>query len=177
LRRVAAAAVLAGALAGAAGAAPPEDWIGHWTGTCRLAPPHEGLESFPASLTVAPGSTAGALRWRLSYETGQRDVRDYELVPVDAAKGHYAIDEKNGLLLDAVLSDGVLYAPFAIADRMIVATYFVGPDGAMIANMPAFAREPARTTCLTGAPETCAASFMLVQTQHCRLTRAAMSKF
>ena len=79
--------------------------------------------------------------------------------------------------VDAVLSDGVLYAPFAIADRMIVATYFVGPDGAMIANMPAFAREPARTTCLTDAPETCAASFMLVQTQHCRLTRAAMSKF
>lgn len=177
MRRVAAAAVLAGALAGAAGAAPPEDWIGHWTGTCRLAPPYQGLETFGATLTVAPGSAPGSYSWRVTYDNGRHDVRAYELTPVDAAKGHYVIDEKNGLLLDAVISDGVLYAPFTIGEQLIVATYAVGADGAMAMNLPAFGREPARKTCLTDAPETCAASFVLAQSQHCRLTRAAMSKF
>lgn len=159
-----------------ASAAGLEDWKGVWKGSCRLTPAHEGIERFEASLTIAGGVGEGRLRWRLSYEIGAGDVRDYEIVAVDAAAGRYAIDEKNGLLLDAALSDGVLYAPFTINGLLITATYSVEADGTMRADMPAFADTPSRETCLTGQADHCARSFPLKSTQHCTLKRVEMRK-
>ena len=171
------AALIAAALAGVAAAGAPADWIGTWKGQCKLTPAYNGVEAFAASLTISAGSADGSLRWKLIYETPSREVRDYELVPVDAAAGHYVIDEKNGLLLDSYVADGVLYAPFAINGMLIMATYSVGTDGVMTANMPSFGTEPVRTTCLGGQPESCAQSFALNRAQHCRLSKVAMSKF
>ncbi len=159
-----------------ASAAGLDAWKGVWKGACRLTPAHDGIAQFAASLTIAGGVGDGRLRWRLQYEIGGGDVRDYEIATVDEAAGHYAIDEKNGLVLDAVLSDGVLYAPFTINAMLITATYAVGADGTMIANMPAFGDEPVRETCLTGQPQTCARSFLLKSTQHCTLNRVEMRK-
>ncbi len=172
-RALALAAVLATAPALAAG---PEDWIGTWKGACRLTPPQEGVETFPMSLTIARTARPDTLRWMLVYETGRRDVRNYELVARDAAAGLYVIDEKNGLLLDAAYADGVLYAPFTIGAALITATYWVGPEGVMYANMPSFGNEPSRETCLSERPETCARSFALTGAQHCRMERQEMRK-
>lgn len=128
------------------------------------------------SLTIGRTDRPGVLRWSIVYETGQRDVRDYELVASEAAAGRYTIDEKNGLLLDAVYADGTLYAPFTIGSLLITATYRVADDGAMHADMPSFGAEPVRTTCLEAQADTCAHSFALNRTQHCRLTRQDIRK-
>ncbi len=159
-----------------AAAAGPADWTGTWKGTCRLTPPHQGIAEFPMTLTIGATAKPDALRWMLVYETGTRDVRDYELLAVDAAAGTYVIDEKNGLLLDAAFSDGVLYAPFTIGKVLITATYRVDESGTMHADMPSFGAEPSRTSCLTGQPETCARSFALTGTQHCWMKRQEMRK-
>lgn len=159
-------------LCGAAGAAAPADWAGDWFGACTVTPAYQGIESFRAKLNIGPQSAEGRLRWKITYELAQRDVRDYQLVPVDAAKGHYAVDEKNGLLLDAFLADGVLYMPFTIGGTLITATYSVGADGVMVMNLPSFGSTPVRTTCLTREKQTCAQSFALTGTQHCRLEKA-----
>lgn len=156
-------------------AAGPEDWAGMWRGSCRITPAQDGIESFRMSLTIGPGSAEDRLRWRIEYETGKRDVRDYELLKTETP-GRYALDEKNGLILDSAFADGVLYATFSIGEVLVTGTYSVGEDGAMTANMPSFDVVPSRTTCLTGAPETCAGSFALVGAQHCRLTRQEMRK-
>lgn len=159
-----------------AAAAGPGDWAGTWKGECRLAPPHGGLSAFPMSLTIGVTDKPDVLRWMLVYEAKARDVRNYELIATDVAAGRYVIDEKNGLLLDAAYSDGVLYAPFTIGGALITAMYWVGEDGTMHANMPSFAAEPSRTTCLSGQPDTCARSFALSGTQHCWLKRLDMRK-
>ena len=171
------AALIAAALAlTPAFAAGPADWAGTWKGECVLSPPHEGIERFPASLTIGVTDDPARLRWMLVYETGGRDVRNYELVTVDAAAGRYVIDEKNGLKLDAGFADGVLYAPFTIGAALIVASYRVGADGVMHADMPSFSNEGSAPTCLDGNPETCTRSFALQSTQHCALTKQAMRK-
>lgn len=156
-------------------ASAAERFYGHWTGQCRLAPDYQGVSQFPMSLTVDTGSKPGHHQWRIVYETSGAlagTVRDYELVTVDAAKGHYAVDEKNGLMLDAYLADDVLHAPFLIGNAMIVATYTLAGD-TLVATMPSFARPPARRTCLTEDPSTCTDTFDIQQIQSCRLTRAA----
>ena len=127
------------------------------------------------SLTIARTDDPAVLRWAIAYETGGRDVRNYELVSTDAA-GRYVIDEKNGLFLDAAYSDGVLYSPFTIGSQLITASYRVESDGAMRVDMPSFGAEPVRTSCLEGQAETCASSFGLSGTQHCRLVRQQMRR-
>lgn len=157
-------------------AAGPADWAGTWSGECVLTPPHEGLARFPASLTIGLTDDPKRLRWMLVYETGRRDVRNYELVTVDAAAGRYVVDEKNGLKLEAGFADGVLYAPFTIGQALIVASYRIDADGAMRADMPSFANVPSSTTCLEANADTCAASFPLQGTQHCTLKKQTMRK-
>lgn len=171
-----AAAVFALALASVATAAGPEDWIGTWKGECRLTPAFQGVSEFPASLTIARTRDPERLRWALVYETAEREVRNYELVTVDAAAGRYAVDEKNGLLLDAGFADGALYTPFTIGSILVVAIYRVGGDGVMMADMPSFGATPSRETCLEGQAESCAQSYALNRAQHCRLSRVEMRK-
>lgn len=157
-------------------AAGPADWAGTWKGTCRLTPAYETVESFAASLTVGKTDRPDTLRWTIIYETDPRDVRNYELIAVDAAAGRYVLDEKNGLLLDAVFSDGVLYSPFTIGTLLITATYEATGDGTMRMNLPSFSRDPSRETCLTGQGGNCAQSFALARSQHCWLKRQEMRK-
>jgi len=163
-------------MASSAVAAGPADWAGTWSGECVLAPAHDGIERFPASLTIGKTDDPARLRWMLVYETGRRDVRNYELVTVDAAAGRYVVDKKNGLKLEAGFADGVLYAPFTIGQALIVASYRIGADGAMRADMPSFANVPSSTTCLEANADTCAASFPLQGTQHCTLKKQTMRK-
>lgn len=172
----AALALALSAMAAPALAAGPSDWAGTWTGDCVLTPPREGIERFAASLTIGATDDPGRLRWMLVYETGERDVRRYELVTVDAAAGRYVVDEKNGLKLEAGFADGVLYAPFTIGEALIVASYRVGADGAMHADMPSFSNEALAPTCLEANPETCTRSFALQGTQHCTLKKQALRK-
>ena len=157
-------------------AAGPADWAGTWKGECVLSQPYEGIERFPASLTIGVTDDPARLRWALVYEAGRRDMRNYELIAVDAAAGRYVIDEKNGLKLEAGFADGVLYAPFTIGAALIVASYRVGADGVMHADMPSFSSEASAPTCLEAKPETCTRSFALQSTQHCALKKQAMRK-
>ena len=162
--------------AGPALAIGPQGWAGTWAGDCVLTPPQGGIERFSASLTIGPTGDPDRLRWMLVYETGRRDVRQYELVTVDAAAGRYVVDEKNGLKLEAGFADGVLYAPFTIGQALIVASYRVGADGMMHADMPSFSKEASAPTCLEASPETCTRSFALQSAQHCTLKKQALRK-
>ena len=164
-------------MASSAVAAGPADWAGTWSGECVLTPAHDGIERFPASLTIGKTDDPARLRWMLIYGTGRRDVRNYELVTVDAAAGRYVVDEKNGLKLEAGFADGVLYAPFTIGQALIVASYRLSADGVLHADMPSFSNTPSgEPTCLEAYPETCAQSFSLQGTQHCALKKQAMRK-
>lgn len=58
--------------------------------------------------------------WHIIYgadvEAGRRA---YTLHTRDAAKGHYVIDEHNGIILDAHLLGGTLYSRFVVAGNLL----------------------------------------------------------
>lgn len=151
-----------------------DTWVGAWKGSCQLNPEFNGTKEFGASLTIKKNSKKDRFQWKLIYEGSgslPRQVRNYEMVPVDKAKGHYYVDEKNGLLLDSFLDGKFLYSPFVINGNLIHATYILISDKQMILDMPMFDATPIRTTCLTGNANLCANSFGLKSSQRCTLSR------
>lgn len=156
-------------------AAGLDNWQGLWSGTCRSIRPGAAVQQFNTSLQIRP-LTADRSRysWILTYgSVGGRpgQVRSYEIVAVDAAKGHYLIDEKNGLKLDAHKVANQIFLPFTFGRVLITAKYIRMNQG-IVMELPSFPVQPIRRTCLQSDPATCAQSFRLTSLQLCFLRRS-----
>jgi hypothetical protein len=82
-------------------AAPPESldaWAGEWTGTLELH--SDKIKDVPMTLTIG-ASKDGKYPWKTVYDTGagQKQVKDYEIIPSKEKVGWLEIDEKNGVKL------------------------------------------------------------------------------
>jgi len=99
----------------------PEDWLGTWAGTLVISKPGGDTMQVPMQLYYAENDTLDeAWDWHIIYgadvEAGRRA---YTLHTRDATKGHYTIDEHNGIVLDAHLLGATLYSRFAVADNLL----------------------------------------------------------
>ncbi len=152
-----------------------EAWKGVWSGTCRTMSVGGSAQQFGASLAIRPLSQDGSrYSWTVTYTPaggGQRQVRPYEIVAVDRARGHYVVDEKNGLKLDAYKVANQIFMPFTIGRVLITAKYVRLKQG-IVMELPSFPVQPSRRTCLQSNPENCASSFALRSLQLCLLRRA-----
>lgn len=112
----------------------PDAWAGTWRGGAALVPPGpEDAASVPNTFSMElrvgeelprTGDEPRRWPWTIVYSGVQgRQERAYELVERDAAKGQYAIDEKNSIVLPATHLGGTLVSPFEIAGSMLVSTY------------------------------------------------------
>ena len=82
----------------------PESWFGTWTGDVAMIGPDGPRMEFQMELTVGPREAEGEYEWTIVYsgEAGE-SRRPYSLLARDAAEGHFAIDEHNGIVLEARL--------------------------------------------------------------------------
>jgi hypothetical protein len=115
--------------AGAGRATSPHEWAGHWKGPMTVSSPGASSpDGLRMELIVGDKEVGGRREWTIVYDgpvAGMRQERRYTLVDVDSAKGRYAIDENNGIVLRATLLDGVLYSPFAVGGTFCAASYRV----------------------------------------------------
>lgn len=99
----------------------PEDWQGVWRGSCSNTGPG-GIQTYAPvqmNLTIL-AQTAERWQWKIEYISQQKQVRDYLLKPVDAAKGHWLIDENNGILLDHFsIHGGLILEAFTVGQTLI----------------------------------------------------------
>ena len=49
--------------------------------------------------------------------------RSYELITIDSEKGHYQIDEKNSIILDAYLRGNIFVSRFSVMGNLLDCTY------------------------------------------------------
>jgi hypothetical protein len=97
----------------------PASWVGHWKGEATTGVDGR-MQKFSMELVIAPTEAADRYRWTIIYDgAAGRQERPYVLVVKDAAKGLYAIDEANGIVLDARLIDGALYSHFLVQGNRI----------------------------------------------------------
>ncbi|MDJ0521635.1 MAG: hypothetical protein QNJ90_06110 [Planctomycetota bacterium] len=99
----------------------PMSWRGVWQGTLKITPP--GGKQAETRMFIAIRPTDDPKRWEFRLGYGQQPQRKYELVVRDAAKGRYAIDEKNGIVLPATYADGELFSYFSLNGSILLARY------------------------------------------------------
>ena len=108
----------------------PAAWAGKWSGTLStIAPPDSVRNRIPITLEIAPESTGSAYRWTTVFNADTvRGLRPYRLLVENAAKGLFATDEGNGVLLDETYIGGVLTSVFKVQTRVLESRYVLRGD-------------------------------------------------
>lgn len=110
----------------------PASFVGYWKGTLNIYSGDEVKQTVTCALEVFPADS-GRYDWIISYGDSGQDRRHYYLVPVDTAKGHWAIDEHNGIVIDMFATGKKFTSLFSVMDSAIQISYWLdGPDTMMM---------------------------------------------
>jgi hypothetical protein len=98
----------------------PVEWHGRWTGTLKITPVAGDAQETSMEMVIVPIKDSKNYRWQIFYRKGP--TRKYELIPQGKA-GHFVIDEKNGLLIDAQLVGSTVDSHFQVDESLIPVWY------------------------------------------------------
>jgi hypothetical protein len=111
----------------------PSEFLGHWKG--ELEWHRTGIKEpkkIKMQLIIRPSDTAGQYTWQMIYGNDNEDDRPYILKPVDTARGHWAIDEKDGIVLDQYWTGNRLNGAFTVQGSTIINSYGIQGDSLMV---------------------------------------------
>ena len=110
----------------------PADFVGNWRGELDVFVPGRGpVQTVAMELQIAP-LTDTSYTWVIIYgEDKEAGRRPYELLVRDAARGHYTIDEQNGIALDAYLLGEVFVQRFDVMGNLLETQIRLQPDGTL----------------------------------------------
>lgn len=124
----------------------PDDWLGYWTGDLHIYNESGKTMTVPMALDNATTNIDSVWTWAIIYgEDTIAGRRDYELQLVDQSKGHYVVDEKNSIFLDAFLLNNSLISTFKVAGSYLQSSYELDGDE-MIFSINVFPEKEIRTT-------------------------------
>lgn len=103
----------------------PKDFVGSWKGKLQWMVSGKPSQEFSMQLIILPADTAGQYSWQIIYGDNGKDNRPYLLKPVDTAKGHWVVDERDGILLDSYVHGNALHGAFTVQGNTIVDNYKV----------------------------------------------------
>jgi hypothetical protein len=126
----------------------PDAFVGNWKGEISwFAQGAKEPKKFAMQLRVQPADTAGQFTWQIIYGKEEKDNRPYLLKAVDTAKGHWVIDERNGIVLDQYWLGNKLQGAFTVAGSTIVNSYWIENGRLMVE----FVSYPAKPLARTGS--------------------------
>lgn len=100
----------------------PESWLGSWKGNLEIyAPDGSVKQNFPMEIHISKLEEEKKWQWKIVYNT--TDIRNYELVEIDASKGKYYIDEKNNILIDVTVFGNKTFSSFEVQGFTIFDTH------------------------------------------------------
>jgi len=104
----------------------PQGWLGNWKGELSW---YQGANPVPKKvnmeLRIQPTDSSHKFSWQIIYGSATEDNRPYTLVAVDTAKGHWVIDENNGIVLDQYMIAGKFCGAFTVQNSTIVNNYWL----------------------------------------------------
>ncbi len=109
----------------------PEGWEGNWKGEL-LWYTETGKEPKKVNMELRIHRQDTAWSWQLIYGSPTEDNRPYTLFARDTAKGHWAINEHNGIVLDQFFLAGRLSGAFTVANSTILNTYQLQGDSLVV---------------------------------------------
>jgi hypothetical protein len=124
----------------------PRQFIGHWKG--NLLWYQTGVKEpkkVKMQLIILPTDTANVYTWQIIYGEKGEDNRPYLLRPVDTAKGHWQVDERNGIILDQYFVGNRFTSAFTVMTTTIVDSYWREGNN-LIAEFYSLTARPVSTT-------------------------------
>ncbi len=103
----------------------PECFTGDWKGTLQWMVAGRPPQIFTMQLRIRPTDSAGQYSWQIIYGDSGKDTRPYILKPIDTAKGHWAIDEKDGIVLDSYVHGNCIHGAFTVQGNTIIDNYCI----------------------------------------------------
>lgn len=99
----------------------PENWYGKWRGQLIIYNNKGVVQEVPMEIHIASSDSSNRHKMSLIYGEGEKqDVRDYEIIEIDASIGHFKTDEKNTIYLDDYYFNGVLYSRFEVMGNLLL---------------------------------------------------------
>jgi len=155
----------------------PDDWLGYWSGGLNIFNSKGLKQTVPMSLDLSKTDTSGIYTWAIIYGkdyTAQR--RDYQLKVIDPYIGHYLIDEKNGILLDAYHIHNELSSVFEVMENTLLTSYKI-ESGEMVFTVKLFPSKEVRVsgdTIIENQDIPKVSSFQLTVSQVARLQKKCL---
>ncbi|MBL7741440.1 MAG: hypothetical protein JNK14_19630 [Chitinophagaceae bacterium] len=124
----------------------PHSWAGNWKGELQW---FKGNANEPQKvvmeLRIHPADTANSYTWQLIYGSQTKDNRPYTLIARDTAKGHWAIDEHNGIVLDQFWLANKFCGAFTVGNSTIINSYWM-ENGKLNVEFYNISAKPVATT-------------------------------
>jgi hypothetical protein len=96
----------------------PKDWLGHYQGELEWITTN-GTKMIPMTLYFEKTESDQIFKWKVIYDSTAavpfKVEKDYLIKTIDAKKGHYVMDEQNGIILHLNLIDNSLYSCFSVS--------------------------------------------------------------
>lgn len=96
----------------------PSDFTGIYAGKLIIANAN-GSQEIDMEFHLLPTDTIGKYQYTIIYN---KQARNYSLIEKDKEKGLYAIDENNGIVLEAYFTNNTLYSIFEVQGNLITTT-------------------------------------------------------
>lgn len=109
----------------------PDAYVGYWKGTLNIYSGAIVKQKVTCALEVFPADS-GRYDWIITYGDSGEDRRHYTLVPIDTAKGHWAIDENNGIMIDMFVTGNKVTSLFSVMGSAIQISYWLDGEDMMM---------------------------------------------
>lgn len=101
----------------------PERCLGEWEGTMYMYSFNQLRDSVPVRFTATKTDSLGVYGWRTEYLSAKRPMtKDYFLKIKDLDKGHYILDEGDGVTIDEFNYGNKLFSAFEVQDIYLTTT-------------------------------------------------------
>lgn len=111
----------------------PKSWVGNYEGNLEIYTVDSIAMNIKMQLDILPTEKDSVFQWIIMYNIkDKKDIRSYELKIVDAKAGHYQIDEKNSIIIDAYFKNEIFTSFFKVNEIFILATYTMKEEGEIV---------------------------------------------
>ena len=103
----------------------PQLFLGHWEGTLNWYQAGKKIpQTVKMQLIIKPADSTNTYTWQIIYGDKEEDNRPSVLKAVDTAKGHWQIDERNGIIIDQYFVGNRFTSAFTVQTTTIVDSYW-----------------------------------------------------
>lgn len=128
------------------GADFPYGWVGVWKGELQIFRPEGLQQAVPMQLHILPTDSTGQYSWTIIYGPDTPDNRrNYLLNTIEREKGHFQIDERNSILLDAYFFNDTLFSRFSVMGSLLLSSYEMR-NGQLVFEIISGSLTPIRST-------------------------------